>query len=74
MANFESGVARYIKATATVEVYFPVDSKGNEDIACKHCPFYIRATQRCSLNQQLVNYPERYIGEHCPLVPVEGVQ
>lgn len=71
MANFDSGVARYIKARAVVEVNFPVDFKGREEIACKHCPFYIRATQRCALNQEIVNYPEYYIGYNCPLQPIE---
>ena len=71
MANFDSGIARYIKAVAVVEVSFPVDFKGREEIACKHCPFYIRTTQRCALNQEVVNYPEYYVGYNCPLVPVE---
>lgn len=71
MANFDSGVKSYIKARAVVEVGFPVDWRGNVEIACKHCNFYVAATRRCGLNQQIVNYPEKYIGEHCPLEPVE---
>ena len=70
MANFDSGVKRYIKARAVVEVNFPVDWKDNAEIACKHCNFYVRATQRCGLNHEIVNYPERYIGECCPLEEV----
>ena len=50
---FEHGVARYVRGKAVVTVAFPVDFKGNEEIACKHCPFYIRATQRCALNQEI---------------------
>lgn len=72
MANFESGVKGYVKATATVEVHFPVDWRGSVEIACKHCPYYVRATQRCALNQAVVNYPEKYIGAECPLEPVES--
>lgn len=71
MANFDSGVARYIKARAVVEVGFPVDWKGSADISCKQCPYYVRATQRCALNQVVVNYPERYVGSECPLEIVE---
>ena len=71
MANFDSGVARYIKATATVTVHFPVDWKGKVEIACKHCPFFVRSTMRCGLNQAVVNYPENYVGEACPLAEVE---
>lgn len=71
MANFEHGVARYIRARVVVEAYFPVDYKGKEEVACKHCPFFVRATQKCGLNQQVVNYPEHFVGVDCPLVPVD---
>ena len=70
MANFDSGVKRYIKARAVVEVNFPVDWKDNAEIACKHCNFYVRATQRCGLTQTIVNFPERSIGVDCPLEEV----
>ena len=70
MANFDTGVKRYIKCYAVVEVNFPVDWKDNAEIACKHCNFFVRATQRCGLTQNIVNYPERYIGECCPLEKV----
>jgi hypothetical protein len=72
MANFDTGVSGYIRATATVEVCFPIDWRGNVEISCKHCPFYVRATQRCGLNQQIVNYPEKYVGEYCPLERAES--
>lgn len=71
MADFSSGVKRYIKARAVITVNFPVDFRDNAEIACKHCNFYVRATQRCGLTQQIVNYPERYIGECCPLEEVK---
>lgn len=71
MANFDSGVKRYIKARAVVEVNFPVDWRDRAEIACKHCQFYVRATQRCGLNQQIVNYPDSYIGYECPLVAID---
>ena len=71
MGKFDSGVARYIKTMATVTVSFPVDWRGSADISCKHCPYYVRATQRCALNQAVVNYPERYVGAECPLELIE---
>ena len=71
MANFDTGVKRYIKTYAVVEVNFPVDWKDNAEIACKHCQFYVRATQKCGLNQEIVNYPEKFVGHDCPLIPVE---
>ena len=70
MADFSSGVKAYITARAVVETKFPVDWRDNAEIACKHCNFFVRATQRCGLTQQIVNYPERYIGECCPLEEV----
>ena len=71
MASFEDGVKRYITACAIVEVNFPVDWRDNPEIACKHCQFYVRANQRCGLNQEIVNYPEKFVGHNCPLIPVE---
>ena len=71
MACFDTGVSRYIKMRAVIEQSFPVDWKGNVDISCKHCEFYVRATQRCALAQKVVNYPEKYRGECCPLEFVE---
>lgn len=67
MPNFDSGVMKYIKGRVTLEVGFPVDWRGNAEIACKHCNFFVRATQRCGLNQQIVNFPEKYVGDYCPL-------
>ena len=70
MANFDSGVASYVKACAVVTTYFPVDYRGNTEISCKHCNYFVRATQRCGLTQQIVNFPDKYVGEHCPLEEV----
>ena len=74
MANFETGIKAYIKATAVVETFFPIDFKGNAEIACKHCNYYVRATQRCGLTQMIVNYPDKYVGECCPLEPIETTE
>lgn len=71
MANFENGVARYIKGRVTLTVGFPVDFRDNAEIACKHCKFYVRATQRCALNQEMINFPEKYVGVNCPLERIE---
>ena len=67
MADFSSGVKRYINAKATVEVFFPVDWRDNPDVCCRQCPYYVRSTQRCALNQEIVNYPEKFVGSMCPL-------
>lgn len=70
-AHFEHGVARYVIGRATVEVGFPVDMRGNTEIACKHCKFFVRVTQRCGLNEEIVNFPDRYVGINCPLERIE---
>lgn len=68
---FDSGVTEYIKATATVEVYFPVDSKGNAFICCENCEFFRTASKSCALNGRVVAFPSKYVGAFCPLEKVE---
>ena len=67
MANFETGVSRYIKARAIVEVGFPVDWRGSVEIACKHCDFYRPSTRQCGLTNKVVNFPDKFVGDCCPL-------
>lgn len=67
MADFESGVSRYIKGYAVVEVKFPVDLRGNRDVNCYQCRFFSRNTGMCQLNKQIVSYPQKYVGDDCPL-------
>ena len=68
MANFESGVSSYIHAQAVVDAYFPVDSKGNADISCSQCYFFRESPKRCGLNWEVCAYPNKYVGDSCPLV------
>ena len=67
MPNFENGVKQYIKASATVEVAFPVDFKGNADISCYQCKFFSRNGGICYLTKEISEYPSKYVGSHCPL-------
>ena len=71
MASFESGCSGFVKAYAVVRVFFPIDWHGKAEIACKHCNYFIRATQRCALNQEVVNFPEHFVGNACPLEIIE---
>ena len=68
---FESGVASYIKAEAVIKVNFPVDDKGRQEIACKHCPYLSSNERMCQLNKEPVAYPNKYVGDMCPLREVE---
>ncbi len=71
MARFDDGVKCYIKARAVVEVGFPVDWHDKEEIACKHCRFFVVATRKCGLTGEVVCFPEKYVGSECPLEPIE---
>ena len=68
---FESGVASYIKAEAVIKVNFPVDEKGRAEIACKHCPYLSSNERMCQLNKEPVAYPNKFVGDMCPLREVK---
>lgn len=72
MPSFENGVSGYVRATATVEVFFPVDGKGNADVCCMQCEYFHRTSSRCGLNDKICAYPQKYIGQNCPLHFDEG--
>ena len=72
MADFESGVTAYVHATATIDVYFPVDAKGNADVNCFQCEMFHRSSSRCGINGKICAYPQKYIGQYCPLNFNEG--
>lgn len=72
MPNFESGVSAYIKGKFTVEVNFPVDSRDRADVCCLQCPFYRPNYRKCGLNDSMVAYGEKFIGQNCPLEFEEG--
>lgn len=71
MASFDSGVSSYIHAQAKVDVFFPVDAKGNADISCSQCYYFRRNYKTCGLNGEVCQYPEKYVGASCPLGEVE---
>jgi hypothetical protein len=68
---FESGVASYVKAEAIIKVNFPVDEKGRAEIACKHCPYLSSNERMCQLNKEPVAYPNKFVGDMCPLREVK---
>ena len=67
MADFTDGVYSYIKATAYVTNYFPMDSKGNADISCYQCRFFSRNNGVCQLTKEVSEYPTKHMGSKCPL-------
>ena len=67
MPEFSSGVKKYIRASAIVEVSFPVDFHDRADVSRSQCPYFRYTIRHCGLNDKICEYPERYIGSHCPL-------
>lgn len=67
LPRIDSGVASYIKGRATVEMFFPVDLRGNSCVCCELCRFYRPNSRRCSLNDSVCEFPSKYIGGQCPL-------
>lgn len=71
MAQLDSGVSDYVHCQATVDVFFPIDRRGNADISCNQCFFFRRNYQTCGLNGEVCQYPQKYVGGSCPLKPVD---
>ena len=67
MPSFDSGVSHYIRGRAIVEVYFPVDERGNAGMSCSHCYYYSESSKRCLLNNEKPEYPGKYVGSMCPM-------
>lgn len=72
MSNFDSGVKGYVTGHYLVKVHFPIDIKDNVEIACKHCPYLSSNERMCQLNKMPVAYPNKYVGDFCPLKPLES--
>jgi hypothetical protein len=67
MPDFDSGVTNYIHGQAIVDVYFPVDAKGNADVSCRQCYYFRTSSNSCALNGEVCAYPNKYVGANCPL-------
>lgn len=64
---FDTGVKSYILAKCEVYVQFPVDWKGNEYVCCNQCYYFNRQSGRCRLNNEVCEFPDKYVGSRCPL-------
>lgn len=71
MANFESGVKGYVKGVTTLVVPFPIDWNGHADISCKQCGYYQPTARKCGLTHNVVAFPEKFVGDFCPLEIME---
>lgn len=67
MPNLDDGTSGYLKGTALVTTYFPIDRKGTAYITCEACRFYRRSSKRCGLTDEVIPWPDKYTGRNCPL-------
>lgn len=67
MSGFDSGVKGYVFGSITLRVGFPIDWRGEAHISCTHCQFYSPSSRRCQINKEVVDFPEKYVGDMCPL-------
>ena len=71
VASFETGIQSYIHSQAVVDVYFPIDDRGNAHVNCRNCYFYRDASHRCGLNYEICSFPDKYVGDSCPLRQID---
>ncbi len=69
--TLDTGVSGYVHARASVDVYFPIDRKGNAVVCCTQCDQYVSSTRRCGLTHKVCEFPEKYVSGYCPLEIVE---
>jgi hypothetical protein len=67
----DENVRAIVDIAAGLNVYFPIDDKGRQEVACKHCPYLSSNERMCQLNKEPVAYPTRYVGDKCPLIEIE---
>ena len=70
MGVLDSGVQDYIVCSAEIRTAFPISSKGVAFIACQFCDAYNTVTKRCILTQEVVPFPDKYVGHQCQLKPI----
>ena len=67
MSDYPEGIPGYIVGRCEVVNYFPINKRGDVDLCCDQCKFYVMRNRRCYLTNELLNYPERDRGRECPL-------
>ena len=65
--KFESGVKGYIVGKCIISVNFPIDWNDKETINCSLCKYYVPSARTCSLTKEVSEFPQKFVGSHCPL-------
>ena len=71
MGNLDDGVKSYIMTQAVITVGFPVSFSGVAEISCYHCKYFTHSSGVCQLTKEVSEYPQKYVGSHCPLEIIE---
>lgn len=66
--NVETGVSGFVHAQGVVDVFFPIDNKGNAMVNCFHCRFLASNERICQLTKEPTPFPSKYISPKCPLL------
>ena len=67
MNDYPAGISNYVIGRCEVTNYFPINRRGDVDLCCEHCRFYVMRSRRCFLTDELQHYPDRDRGMNCPL-------
>lgn len=68
---FESGVSKYVACKAEVHMFFPIDERGKSMVCCALCSYYRKTINRCGLTEEVIPFPDRYVGDGCPLEEIK---
>ncbi len=71
MSALDNGVKEFIMMRAVITVGFPVNFAGVAEMNCFHCKFFTHSSGVCQLTKEVSEYPQRYVGSHCPLEFIE---
>lgn len=71
MGVLDSGVKSYIITQTIITVGFPVSFSGMAEVNCYHCKYFTHSSGVCQLTKEVSEFPQRYVGSHCPLEIVE---
>lgn len=62
---FENGISDFVDFKHTVDIHFPVDSRGKSHICCKFCNLFTGT--RCVLTWKTPLDAEKFVAEGCPI-------
>ena len=71
MSALDNGVKEFIITRAVITVGFPVSFSGVVEQNCYHCKYFTHSSGVCQLTKEVSEFPQRYVGSHCPLEIVE---